>query len=676
MASSRFKKAIAVQLARMTALDSNFILRAIDRPRVKGHGTFAIPLPRLLSPSSSSSTATTLSSAELKASLAEQRATLLAKVQTQFDTSTTGGLIRSVQPAGQFLNFQVDEPTYIRQVIEDVVQAEYGRPRGDLAKSATTTTMTKDRYGLDSTIGQGQIIAMDYSSPNIAKPFHGGHLRGTILGNFVTRLLRGFGHQVIGINYLGDWGKQYGLLAVGFNMYGDRTELQKNPIKHLYDVYVKVNQAAAENPQIDKQANEYFCAMESGDEKALGMWREFRELSIEIYKKMYKRLGIEFDIYSGESEAALWVPQAMDQLREKNLIQTLSKDNDGKRTAADAEEGEHETGSGSGSGALYVDLAPYDLGMATLQRADGTTLYLTRDIAACLDRQHRFRFDRHLYVIGDDQSLHLKRLFKIMELLYTDAADDKGSDQQQQSMANHWSRQLQHLSFGKVQGMSTRKGKAVFLEDILDTAQRTMLDKMLENEAKKKEKKTHSAQESSSADALLAEDNTDQEEQDQAHKEWIADQLGISAVVIQDFQAKSSKGYQFSWNRMTDATGNTGIYLQYAHARLCSIEARSGQAVNPKADTSLLTEPEAFDLANWISQYPEVTRQALDTLEPSLMVQYLFGLGHAISAANKVLLVKDQPTELAQARLLLLWSARVTLGNGLELLGLVPMEKM
>ncbi|KAF9168524.1 Arginyl-tRNA synthetase [Actinomortierella ambigua] len=663
MASFHFKKAIAAQLARMTALDSNLILRTIERPKMKGHGTFAIPLPRLLSPTTSPSSLSS-SSAESRSSLAEQRAALLARVQSEFDTTATRGMIRSVQPVGQFLNFKVDEAAYIQHAVQDVVRAEYGR----------TSDSRLDRYGLDGTIGQGKIVAMDYSSPNIAKPFHGGHLRGTILGNFVTRLLRGFGHQVIGINYLGDWGKQYGLLAVGFNMYGDRSELQKNPIKHLYDVYVKVNQAVLENPEIDKQANEYFCAMEAGDEKALGMWREFRELSIEIYKKMYKRLGIEFDIYSGESEAARWVPQAMEQLRDKKLL--LEKQTDSTMTTTKSSgEGDEEEGGGS-QGALYVDLAPYDLGMATLQRADGTTLYLTRDIAACLERRDRFKFDQHLYVIGDDQGLHLKRLFKIMELLYS-STDGKQEDQDHRHQ-QHWSRQLQHLSFGKVQGMSTRKGKAVFLEDILDTAQRTMLDKMMENEAKKRDKIKSTAilKEETSAAAPGTEDKDEGGPGQEAQRAWIADQLGISAVVVQDFQAKSGKGYSFSWNRMTDATGNTGVYLQYAHARLCSIEARSGQKMNPLADTSFLTEPEAFDLANWISQYPEVTRQALDTLEPYVVVQYLFGLGHAISAANKVLLVKDQPQELAQARLLLLWSARVTLGNGLELLGLVPVEKM
>ncbi|KAG0235673.1 Arginyl-tRNA synthetase [Actinomortierella wolfii] len=639
MASSRFKQAIAAQLARMTSIDTNAIVRAIERPKVKGHGTFAIPVPRLLQPSpaaSAAAAAATAAAGKPQLSFAEQRAALLARVEKEF--KTTPGWIRSVQPAGQFLNFTVDEPAYVRQVIHDVVEAEHER-RQQAPSDAENKVITgaKDRYGLDASVGQGKIIAMDYSSPNIAKPFHGGHLRGTILGNFATRLLRGFGYTVVGINYLGDWGKQYGLLAVGFNKFGDRAKLQENPIKHLYDVYVQVNQAALEDPEIDKQANEYFCAMEAGDEKALGMWREFRELSIDIYKQMYKRLGIEFDVYSGESEAARWVPEAMSLLRSKNLLQTDPK-----------------------TGALFVDLAPYDLGMATLQRADGTTLYLTRDIAACLERRHRFRFDRHLYMIGDDQTLHLKRLFKIMELLFADeqsSSSSSSSSQQDSSSREHWSRQLQHVSFGKVQGMSTRKGQAVFLEDILDTAQRTMLDKMMENVTKKT---------NVTGDDLA----------EQKHREWIADQLGISAVVVQDFQAKSSKGYQFSWNRMTDATGNTGIYLQYAHARLCSIEARSGLTVDPSADTSLLKEPEAFDLANWISQYPEVTRQALDTLEPYLIVQYLFGLSHAISAANKVLLVKDQPEPLAKARLLLFWSARVTLGNGLELLGLVPVEKM
>ncbi|KAF9155761.1 Arginyl-tRNA synthetase [Linnemannia schmuckeri] len=640
MASTRFKNVIASQLAKLTGSDVSVIARAIDRPKLKGHGTFAIPLPRLLP-------ATVASGGKKKAGKKAKSdsnvvGTVAGEVTSEFDTS---GMIRSVQPAGQFLNFTVNEPQYLHETIQDVVRAEHAKQAALFFNTPTSSSSSSSTgswnshvkslgYGMDPTVGKGKVVAIDYSSPNIAKPFHGGHLRGTILGNFATRLLRGFGYHVVGINYLGDWGKQYGLMAVGFDRYGDRTKLHQDPIKHLYDVYVRINQDIATNPGLDKLANQYFKQMEDGDSKVLSLWQEFRSLSIDFYRRIYKRLGIEFDIYSGESESARFVPQAYELLRRKGLL----------REEAD--------------GAWVVDLEEWGLGVCTLRRADGTTLYLTRDVAACLERVERFRFDRHLYMIGDDQNLHMKRLFKIMELAFASEAEAaKTKDQKQE----HWSRSLQHISFGKVQGMSTRKGNAVFLEDILDTAQSTMLEKMKENQAKFDAVKESSGEGEGSV-------------------ELVADQLGISAVVIQDFQAKSNKGYEFSWKRMTESTGNTGIYLQYAYARLCGIADKSGTTLNTKADTSLLTEPEAFELANMISQYPDITLSTLSTLEPSTIVNYLFGLSHAISSANQVLQVKaaaeSGQKELAEARFLLLWAARVTLGNGMRILGLEPLERM
>ncbi|KAF9436388.1 Arginyl-tRNA synthetase [Entomortierella beljakovae] len=577
-----------------------------------------------------------MASARFKNVIAAQLAKLTGgNASAIFDTSSQ---IRSINSSSQFLNFDVNEPQYISETIQDVIEAERKKTqflsKEQFASGSPIHTASLG-YGLDSTIGKGQTIAIDYSSPNIAKPFHGGHLRGTILGNFATRLFRGFGYQVVGINYLGDWGKQYGLMAVGFDRYGDRNQLRKDPIKHLYDVYVKINRDITENPDLDKLANQYFKQMEDNDVEVLSLWREFRSLSIDVYKVMYKRLGIEFDVYSGESESARYVPQAYDLLRNKGMLT------------------EQEDGS------WVVDLEEHGLGVCVLRRADGTTLYLTRDVAACLERVERFKFNRHLYMIGDDQNLHMKRLFKIIELAFADEA----SAMSKSTSLPHWSNSLQHISFGKVQGMSTRKGKAVFLEDILDTAQSTMLEKMKENESK-----------------LEAVKESFEQDGEEAGVAKVADQLGVSAVVVQDFQARSSKGYEFNWKRMTDSTGNTGVYLQYAHARLCGIESRSGTRLNPTANTNLLIEPEAFGLANYISMYPDITLQALHTLEPYVILNYLFGLSHAISSANQVLQVKSATEsghrDLAEARLLLLWTARMTLGNGMRILGLEPLERM
>lgn len=298
-----------------------------------------------------------------------------------------------------------------------------------------------------------------------------------------------------------------GLLAVGFEKYGDEALLEKDPIHHLYEVYVKINKDAKENPAVDKQANLYFKLMEEGDEQALKQWRLFRQLSITSYKQIYRRLNIEFEQYSGESQVNSYIPRIYQLLHDKGLI---CKQDDGS---------------------LVVDLENYKLGKPVLQRSDGTSLYLTRDLASLLMRSERFPAERAIYVVGTEQGQYLKQVFKIADLLFDEP------------------KQLLHVPFGRIHGMSTRKGSVVFLQDILDTARLSMLDIMKENDEKYQQ--------------ILEEAKANQEALD------IADVVGGSAVLIQDLTAKRIKDYHFSWKRMTDARGDTGVYLQYAHARLC-----------------------------------------------------------------------------------------------------------
>jgi arginyl-tRNA synthetase len=297
-----------------------------------------------------------------------------------------------------------------------------------------------------------------------------------------------------------------GLLAVGFEKYGDEHLLKEDPIHHLYNVYVKINKDAKEDPEIDRQANMYFKHMEEGDQQALKQWSKFRQLSITSYRQIYKRLNIEFEQYSGESEVNSYIPRIYQLLQDTGLI--LKQDD----------------------GTLAVDLDKYKLGKPVLKRSDGTSLYLTRDLASLLMRSERFPADRTIYVVGTEQSQYLKQVFKIADLLFAG----------NQSMP----KQLLHVPFGRIHGMSTRKGSVVFLQDILDTAKMSMLDIMKENDEKY------------------------QQIQQQVNEE-IADVVGGSAVLIQDLAAKRIKDYHFSWKRMTDARGDTGVYLQYAHARLC-----------------------------------------------------------------------------------------------------------
>ncbi|KAK4973348.1 arginyl-tRNA synthetase [Elasticomyces elasticus] len=349
-------------------------------------------------------------------------------------------------------------------------------------------------------------VIIEFSSPNIAKPFHAGHLRSTIIGGFLSNMYQKAGWDVTRMNYLGDWGKQYGVLAVGFDKYGSEEELQKNPIGHLYDVYVKIsavsreegeqvkgleeevkklresNEPTAEkeaeisrikNEGVDEQARKYFKRMTEGDAEALGVWKRFRDLSIVKYKQTYARLNIWFDDYSGESQVKDESMEEAARILEEKGISEQSE------------------------GAVMVDLEKYSkrLGKTLVKKKDGTTLYLTRDIGANQERYDKYRFDKMIYVVASQQDLHLAQLFKIIEIMGRKEIADR----------------CQHITFGMVLGMSTRKGTAKFLDDILEAVGEKMHEVMKTNQSKYEQV---------------------------SDPEQTADTLGISAVMVQDMTGK------------------------------------------------------------------------------------------------------------------------------------------
>jgi arginyl-tRNA synthetase len=358
----------------------------------------------------------------------------------------------------------------------------------------------------DPSKGQKKII-IEFSSPNIAKPFHAGHLRSTIIGGFLANIYTVMGWDVIKMNYLGDWGKQYGLLANGFKYFGNEEALVKDPINHLFDVYVKVNRQVSEQEgpikelkeQIkakkeksedvaeletelaklvdvseDEKARRYFKSMEDGDPEALALWRKFRDLSIEKYKQTYARLNIDFDVYSGES-----------QIKSESMTDAYKL----MEQAGVSEKSE---------GAVIVDFTKHGakkLGKAIIVRKDGTPLYLTRDIGAITERDNEYHFDKMIYVVAAQQDLHLAQLFKVTELMgHKDLAS-----------------RCQHINFGMVRGMSTRKGTVKFLDDILRDVGDKMHEVMKKNEVKYSQ----------------VED-----------PEKTADILGITSVMVQDMTGK------------------------------------------------------------------------------------------------------------------------------------------
>ncbi|KAK8048126.1 Arginine--tRNA ligase [Apiospora phragmitis] len=451
--------------------------------------------------------------------------------------------------------------------------------------------------------------------PNIAKPFHAGHLRSTIIGGFLANLYEAAGWDVVRINYLGDWGKQYGLLALGFEKYGNEEELTKDPINHLFQVYVKINvdikaeqdkaeelekEGKAEEAQkirdegLDEQARRYFKLMTESDEKALALWKRFRDLSITRYKQTYARLNIHFDDYSGESQ----VPESdMEEAANKMREMGLTEEDKGAQLI---DFSKHVPGKQGKS-----------LGKVILRKKDGTALYLTRDISELLNREKKYKFDHMIYDIAA---------------------------------------KVQHINFGMVLGMSTRKGTVKFLDDILRDVGDFMHDVMRKNE-----------------------DKYNQVE----NPVQVADTLGISSVMVQDMTGKRNNNYTFNMETMTSFEGDTGPYLQYAHARLCSITRKAGLSEEQiaTADLSLLTEKHAVNLVRVLAQWPDVVSNTLKTLEPTTIMTYLFKMTHTLSSSYDVLRVVGSEHEVMRARMALYDAARVVLNNGMRLLGLSPVER-
>ena len=579
---------IAQELHRISNVDTSLIFSALEWTNKLEKGDLLLPVPRLRIQKANPK--------ELATSWAEQlpRNNLLSRVDAR----------------GPFLHFYFNPQFLFKTLIPDILH------RGK-------------QYG-SCNLGSNKTVLIEFSSPNIAKPFHAGHLRSTIIGGFLANLYKTFGWKVIRMNYLGDWGKQFGLLAVGFAKYGDEKKLARDPIRHLFDVYVRVNKdierekeeeggesisglKGSSNESTNEKARNYFKRMEAGDPDALELWRRFRELSIEKYIDTYSRLNIKYDVYSGESQVTKeTIQRVLDLLRKKGI-------------------------SHRSQGAEVIDFTQSNkkLGSVVVQKSDGTTLYITRDIGAAIDRYEKYRFDKMIYVIASQQNLHAAQLFQILK-----------------KMGFKWASNLEHVNFGMVQGMSTRRGTVVFLDNILDEAKDKMLEVMKKNEAK-----------------YAQVENPDE----------VADLIGISAVMIQDMQSKRINNYEFKWERMLSFEGDTGPYLQYAHSRLKSLERNFTPITSEgltSIDYSLLRESQASDLIRILAQYPDILRSAMKTKEPATIVTYLFKLTHQVSSCYTSLWVSGQTEEVAMARLALYAAARQVLYNGMTLLGLTPVDRM
>ncbi|XP_022282046.1 probable arginine--tRNA ligase, mitochondrial isoform X1 [Canis lupus familiaris] len=440
------------------------------------------------------------------------------------------------------------------------------------------------KYGLKSELFSGlpqKKIVVEFSSPNIAKKFHVGHLRSTIIG----------------------------LLGTGFQLFGYEEKLQSSPLQHLFEVYVQVNKEAADDKNVAKSAHEFFQRLELGDTQALALWQKFRDLSIEEYVRVYKRLGVHFDEYSGESFYREKSQEVLKLLDSKGLLQKTIK------------------------GTAIVDLSGNGdpSSICTLMRSDGTSLYATRDLAAAIDRMDKYNFDTMIYVTDKGQKKHFQQVFQMLQIMGYD-----------------WAERCQHVPFGVVQGMKTRKGDVTFLEDVLNEIRLRMLQNMA---SLKTTKVLENPQET-------------------------AERVGLAALIIQDFKGLLLSDYQFSWDRVFQSRGDTGVFLQYTHARLHSLEETFGCGYLNDFNTACLQEPQSVSILQHLLRFDEVLYRSSQDLQPRHIVSYLLTLSHLAGMAHKTLYVKDSPPEVAGARLHLFRAVRSVLANGMKLLGITPVCRM
>ncbi|XP_059060149.1 probable arginine--tRNA ligase, mitochondrial [Achroia grisella] len=448
-------------------------------------------------------------------------------------------------------------------------------------------------------------IVIDFSSPNIAKPFHVGHLRSTIIGNFIANINKCFNNKVTKINYLGDWGTQFGLLQYGLQAKNiDVSKLKSNPIKCLYDTYVYANKLATTDAEVQKQARKYFSDIEQG-KISLEKWKDIREITVGELENVYQRLGIQFDEYHWESDYnGGAIKHIIDLLENKNIITT---DVTGKK------------------------VANVNNRNVTVLKSDNSTLYLSRDVAALLDRYKRYKFDKMLYVVDNAQTDHFAAVLDIVKQLDKECTEG-----------------CLHVKFGRIKGMSTRSGNVVFLNDILDEAKRKMYEKQ------RVSKNTRST----------------------AMNEETCDILGTTAVIVNDLKQRRQKDYIFDWDRALQSEGDSGIKLQYLHCRLWSLEQNCGISLPDTCEPKCLPEEVIGEVVAELAKFEDILYRSHEEYEACIIVNYLFRLARYINKMFNELKVMNMDPDIAAQRLLVFHSARIVVKTGLEILGVKPLKEM
>jgi len=469
-----------------------------------------------------------------------------------------------------------------------------------------------DMYG-SRNLGQGKTVVIDFSSPNIAKPFHIAHLRSTVIGHSLYRIATFLGYNCVRINHLGDWGTQFGKLIVAYKLWGDEKQLAEHGIDELLKLYVRFHEKAEQEPSLEEEAREWFVKMEAGDAEALQLWHRFVKISIAEFQRIYTLLGVEFDSYAGESFYNDKMEQIVAELKNKQL---LEKD----------------------EGASLVRLDDYNMAPALILKKDGSSLYHTRDIAAAIYRKSTYDFEKAIYVTDYAQNLHFQQWFKVIEL-----------------MGYEWHKDLIHVAFGRVSlegmGLSTRKGNVIKLEDVLQQAI-----------AKTK--------------AIIEERNPTL-----ANKENIAKEVGVGAIIFNDLSSNRIKDITFSWEDTLNFEGETGPYVQYAHARATNVLRKASQMFgsiesSENARLTLLTDDVSIQVIKLLGQFADKVELTMEKLEPSLISRYAIDLAQSFNQFYHHNPILNADEEVRKARLALVRAVQITLRNALRLIGVAAPEEM
>lgn len=429
-----------------------------------------------------------------------------------------------VEAVGPYINFFLDKSQTGAAILQEILA-------------------DPENYGARD-LGHGRNVSTEYSSPNIAKPMGMGHLRSTMIGEAIARILAKEGFKPIRIDYLGDWGTQFGKMMAAYKMWGNDADIEKDPINTLLSYYVRINREAEEHPEYDEDGREWFSKLEHGDEEAKRLWSWFREVSLERFKKVYGMLDVHFDSFTGEAFSAQMMDEPIQILREKGLLV-------------------------KSQGAEIVDLEKYNLPPLMVIKSNGTSTYITRDLATAMYRKKTYGFYKSIYVVGQEQEVYFQQLRACLKEMGFDWADD-----------------IVHISFGLMsingQKMSTRKGNVVNLEDVLNESVDLARKQISEKNAGLK--------------------NADE----------VAKQVGIGAVVFHDLKNYRRNPIDFNLEEVVKFEGETGPYVQYARARGESLLRKSGITDFSDADLTKIGAEE-WDLVSFMGRYADTIQKAMET---------------------------------------------------------------